>query len=399
MIERQPIVKNRQKSDACLMPWIHLHVGNEGVVKACCVANIPFGNINDDSLTKIWNSQAIRTLRNKFRRGEKDNRCVVCHQAEAADATSLRQETNEKYKHLLHRIEETEEDGTVASLPVYFDVRFSNICNFRCRTCWHGASSKWFEEAKQLGNTVGEKTLILNVKNFADFLEKIKQAGEGLEEIYFAGGEPLVTEEHYQLLDWLISKKLTKVKLRYNTNFSILTYKQRNIISYWQQFNKVEVMASIDGTKEIGEYIRKEMNWHQFEENRKQLVTVPHVDFKIAPTVSIFNIAHLPALYNYCVAQKIIGPEGIYFNLLERPHHYNIKTLPLHKKEEVSAIYKVFLGQELPTQVRKGFEECLQFMLVEDLSNKWTKFKQESKKLDSIRGENLQEIIPFLANS
>ena len=28
----------------------------------------------------------------------------------------------------------------------YFDIRFSNICNFKCRTCGSAFSSKWEQE-------------------------------------------------------------------------------------------------------------------------------------------------------------------------------------------------------------------------------------------------------------
>jgi len=61
------------------MPWIHFHVGNNGIAKACCVANIPFGNINEQSMEEIWNGMPIQHLREKFASGEKDKRCAQCY--------------------------------------------------------------------------------------------------------------------------------------------------------------------------------------------------------------------------------------------------------------------------------------------------------------------------------
>ena len=201
----------------CLMPWIHFHVGNKGVAKACCVANIPYGNINSESLEDIWKGDPITKIRTKFAAGEIDKRCAVCIHQEAVGNKSIRQETFDKFPHI--DIEKS------PSLPIYFDIRFSNVCNFRCRTCWHGASSKWFSDAKELGTAIGKKAIIKNVQDFEDFIQKTGAALLQAEEIYFAGGEPLVTEEHYLLLEWLIEQGATQMRLRYNTNFSKLQFK------------------------------------------------------------------------------------------------------------------------------------------------------------------------------
>jgi radical SAM protein with 4Fe4S-binding SPASM domain len=137
------------------MPFLHLHVGNEGYVKACCVANINFGNINKQTLPDIWNDKPIKQLRKKFEQGEVDKRCAVCYKLEEAGGKSIRQETFEKFPNFNY---------AKPSLPIYFDIRFSNVCNYRCRTCWHGASSKWFQEAKILKTNSGEKAILKTSK-------------------------------------------------------------------------------------------------------------------------------------------------------------------------------------------------------------------------------------------
>lgn len=376
----------------CLMPWIHFHVGNNGTAKACCVANIPFGNINEQSLEEIWNGEPIQKLRDKFQKGERDKRCAQCYKLEAAGGKSIRQETFEKFPNV--KIEKTS-----PRLPVYFDIRFSNVCNYRCRTCWHGASSKWFSDAKVLGNNIGEKAIIQNIHDFDLFLEKTGKALLQAEEIYFAGGEPLATEEHYLLLEWLIKHQSTEIRLRYNTNFSMLKFKNFDVLKLWENFSEVEILASIDGVGRLGEYIRKEMSWAIILENRKMIQKLPHVKFKIAPTISVFNIRHLPALYQQCVEQKMITPEDIYINILERPNHYNIKILPLRYKHLVQKEYDLFFDwmekENISHSVKSVFEECLEYMFAEDLSHYWEKFQNESILLDSLRNEKLADLLSF----
>ena len=81
----------------CLMPWLHFHVSNNGTAKVCCVANIPFGNVNTDSFEEIWNGKSINKLREKFAQNQPDNRCANCINREASGAKSYRQEVIEKF--------------------------------------------------------------------------------------------------------------------------------------------------------------------------------------------------------------------------------------------------------------------------------------------------------------
>jgi organic radical activating enzyme len=371
------------------MPWIHYHVGNAGRVKACCLANIPLGDCNTQSFQEIWNGDAINELRAKFARGEKDARCGVCQRLEAAGGRSVRQETHEKFG--------ADFSNAKIALPVYFDIRFSNACNFACRTCWHGASSGWFPEAKQMKRNLGEKALLQNVSNFDAF---IAQTGEALlqaKEIYFAGGEPLVTKEHYQLLDWLVKNKATQMRLRYNTNFSQLKLGNQNVLDSWKHFPEVEILASIDAQGKLGEYIRKGLNWEQFCANRALLSQHKHIRFIIAPTISVFSILNLPTLYQTCLKKQMIEPDALYINLLDRPLHYNCKALPAAYKQKVVSRYREFYvwakENSIPQTVMTQFKECESYMMSEDASKQWKNFQKETALFDKMRGESVNEVL------
>ena len=363
------------------MPWLHLHVGNGGYVKACCVANITYGNINNQALEEIWNDTPINTLRNKFEKGDPDPRCQTCISIDRAGGKSIRQETFEHFPDF---------KITKKNLPKYFDIRFSNVCNFRCRTCWHGASSKWFDEAKQLKRNIEEKAIIKNIKDFNAFISTSKEALLQAEEIYFAGGEPLVTEEHYLLLDFLIKNKLSHIRLRYNTNFSKLKFKDWNVLALWKQFDHIEVLASIEATHDLGAYIRKEFSWDEFVQNRNTLKKdCPDVIFKVAPTISVLNIKHLPELYQTCINLNLIEADDLYINLVERPLFYNIKALPQEAKNDITSSFNSLISpQQLPESISAQFQECIDFMNDEDLSKHWPKFIKETELIDELRGEN-----------
>lgn len=367
----------------CLMPFIHLHVGNHGKALACCVANIPYGNINEQSLEEIWNGDAIQNLRAKFKKGETDNRCKVCHKIEASGGTSIRLETMERYADLNLQVE--------TKHPIYYDIRFSNVCNFRCRTCWHGASSKWFKEAQVLNNNLTAQALIKNVKDFDAFMLQLQPALADAKEFYFAGGEPLVTEEHYLLLQYMIDKGLTNVKLRYNTNFSQLNFKGYNVLEFWKHFEHVEILASIDAKEALGEYIRKDLVWNQILTNRNKIRGLSNVKFKIAPTVSVLNVNSIPSLYEYCKSIDLISDSDLYINILERPSYYNIQIIPSSKKEMLAKKYLAAITSETPLMVKKSFQEIIDYLFKEDQSALWPLFLQKTKELDEMRDESYKD--------
>tara|TARA_R110002050_G_scaffold141251_2_gene266347 strand:- start:51277 stop:52377 length:1101 start_codon:yes stop_codon:yes gene_type:complete len=364
------------------MPWIHFHVGDDGIAKACCVANIPFGDVNTDSFEEIWNGTKINQLRSQFKKGILDKRCAHCYKLEVSGGKSIRQETFEKYP-------KVNIDNLPIANPIYFDIRFSNVCNLKCRTCWHGASSSWFEDAKALGTNKGEKAVIKNVHDFHTFIHKLGPSLLNAKEIYLAGGEPLVTEEHYLLLNWLISHKATKMKLRYNTNFTKLNYKNTSVLALWKHFESVEILASIDATKDLGNYIRSGMEWKKIVENHSKIKNLPNIHFQFSPTISVLNVNELPTLINEGMTLNMITEEDIYINILERPIHYNIQIFSPQEKLAISRNLLRFLNNTNSTKLQSQIHEILTYMNAIDQSKHWSKFEQQNKRLDLLRSEKM----------
>lgn len=341
-----------ESSAFCLMPWIHLHISTRGLAQACCISPITFGDINKQSVSELWNSPQIKDFRLKLLRGEKDRRCNGCYQREASGNSSIRTETLEKFKHHIPQILKTTPDGLSVLKPRYLDIRFSNICNFRCITCWHGASSKWFDEAKEKGTNVADQAIIKAIDNEDNFFKQLDTLTPELEEVYFAGGEPLVMEQHYRLLDNLLNQNKTSIHLRYNTNISLLLFKNKNVIDYWNKFDRVTVSASIDAAGEEGEKIRRDSDWSVTKKNlQKVKQSCPHVSLEIAPTVSSLNILHLHDLHRELVNNNIINIDAFYFNILHRPKEYNIKTIQnKNKPQEVIEEYITWLQNNNASQ-------------------------------------------------
>jgi hypothetical protein len=83
-------------------------------------------------------------------------------------------------------------------------------------------------------------------------------------------------EMHWWALEEMINNGSAKdCYLRYNSNLSRVTYKGKNLYDYLPQFKDWLMCASIDGTGEIVEFIRKGIKWEQWLANFKQGLTIP----------------------------------------------------------------------------------------------------------------------------
>ncbi|WP_109830323.1 twitch domain-containing radical SAM protein [Reichenbachiella versicolor] len=342
----------------CLMPWLHLHVSTRGLCQACCIAPITFGDINKQTIGEIWNGVKINEFRSNLLSGKKDKRCRGCYDLEDSGVKSIRQETLEKYGYKINDIIQDD----IVSKPVYLDIRFSNVCNFRCVTCWHGASSKWFEEAKATGTNVAKTAIIKAINKEDEFFQQLESIVSGVEEFYFAGGEPLVMDQHYRVLELLLKKEKKGVHLRYNTNLSLLDFKGKSVIEYWKQFHKVTVSASIDAAGELGEKIRRDSDWSTIKQNLKVIKSeCPHVQLEIAPTISALNVAAITSLHKQLVEEGLIDIDSIYINMLSRPDQFHIKNV--ENKTHVIDQLRQHLGwlktSEASTETIKKINEIL----------------------------------------
>jgi hypothetical protein len=90
-----------------------------------------------------------------------------------------------------------------------------------------------------------------------------------VEEVYWVGGEPLMYEQHWRYMKRIVELgDGPKLYARYNTNLSRVTYRgvdlYRDILSNIRDW---QICASLDGTNQIGEYIRTGLDFEQFCRN------------------------------------------------------------------------------------------------------------------------------------
>ena len=269
----------------CVLPWIHFHAWPDKRVLPCCVAdsNMPVASINDDeSILDMMNSDDFKKLRVAMLDDEPVETCKRCYDLELIGTWTMRQSHNKRkgLEYVNYIAENTQKDGTLDKFEMkYMDIRFSNLCNMKCRSCGPGCSSQWAQEYVENNGIEKYQTHFHNTKivvsNNDDlkFMAKLKPHLKDVTEVYFAGGEIIIQPEHYECLDYWIENGLTdQVELTYTTNFSQLKYKKDvDLISYWKKFPKLKIWASLDAHGKLAEVMRKGTDWNRIVNNIKSV--------------------------------------------------------------------------------------------------------------------------------
>ena len=385
----------------CIYPWIHLHAYPTGEAYPCCHAEMayPVGNCRQNTLEEIWRDSPMKQLRNDMLSETPNPACGRCYEQEESGFFSGRKSANKHHGHHVKRINDDKFQMT------YWDIRFSNLCNLSCRSCGHIFSSSWYQDQAQLaGGGWKEKNHVLNYagRTETDMWEQLIPHLDYVEQIYFAGGEPLMMAEHYNILDELERRGRFDVRLIYNTNFTHVKLKDRTVFDYWKKFKSVAVGASLDALGPRAEYIRKGTDWSAIERNRMQMLeTCPSVDFYISPTLSIMNALHLPKFHREWVKKGYIKPQDLNVNILQDPAHLRIDIAPTEYKRVIQADYEAHLDWLRPLdplqRATVGFESAINFMTATDNTMLIPTFWTKTQKLDQIRNENILAVIPELA--
>lgn len=401
----------------CPLLWSHLHVSAIGDVLPCCVGDWqrPLGNINNQTFDDIWNGEEIRKLRLQLTQDKKVPHCRACYSKESSGTWSLRTDSIRKYHEPSKQwVLNTQEDGTSTdSKPIYWDIRFSNICNMRCKMCGHFSSSRWFNDAKVLAEQHGEhryktqhdQAIVHGVENSTALLDRLDEYLPHVQELYFAGGEPMIMEEHYRILKRLDELGLYDIYLRYSTNFMQMHYKDMDIIKTWSKFKNVYCAASIDDEGERAENIRKDTVWSTIEKHVQRVIEeAPHVRFGIAPTLQIMNVFTICDLHKKWINRGWLTPNDMFFNILENPSFYNLKALPPHMKKDAEQKLRdhiKWLSNRFPVEhmnpIIDTINNTIGFMNSEQLDESVLHdMVKQTRLIDQLRNEDTRATFPEL---
>jgi hypothetical protein len=395
----------------CILPWIHMHAFPDGRAYPCCLGEMwqPIGDLRKNTMEEVWNDAPMRTMRTNMLNDKPCKECTKCYELEDNSFFSMRNSFSKDFGHLIELSDATNDDGSLDDFTLrYYDVRFSNLCNFRCRSCGPIFSSNWYNDHIKL---YGKKPEVLGKEMSSveyagrhkyDMWEQMQEHIPNLEQIYFAGGEPLIMEEHYMILKELVAQKLFHVRLIYNTNFSEMVYKGQDVFELWKLFDSVSIGASLDDNYARGEYMRKGQDWAQTEANRRRMIEVcPNVDFYVSSTVSLYNVLHVTDFHRDWAEKGLIRPQDWNINLCQSPDRIRADVLPdVYKQQAIKKIeehIKWLEPQDKISRATGGYKGIINFLNQADNSQFLAEFFKANDEVDVVRNETFEEVFPEYA--
>ena len=281
----------------CMAPWVHTYLSPQTERRMCCASREPAqaftqyidsapgtGSYTPVTLAEHWNSEHMRSVRRRMLAGETLDECAVCNDR-LLNTEVYRSYFNQLFGHRrAAATAATLPDGTYPVLPVSWDYRFSNLCNFKCRMCGDMLSSAWESEQRTHGmsdldnpkNSWMQPLVREQITKFQDTIieQEFAQAvlEHRVEEVYWVGGEPLMYEQHWRYMKQIVDQgDGDRVYARYNTNLSRVDYRginlYRDVLLHLRDW---QICASLDGTGATGEYIRTGLDYAQWLANFKQ---------------------------------------------------------------------------------------------------------------------------------
>jgi len=427
----------------CPIPWIFQAVRSNGDIRVCCQANVTKNrgvvrkedgtayNAGIDDLSEARNAQLMKDIRKNMLSSKWSEECGRCMKEEENGLTSRRQYERVQWKYsIIDALKNTKPDGSIdvnKSPTRYYDLRFGNFCNLKCRMCGPSDSNAWFEDWIKLtgktsfNDTSGEVTIEeVNGKlcavdfdwpNSEMFWTQLERNIQYMEHVYFAGGEPMLIERHYEFLQKCIDSGYAEnIMLEYNTNGTTLPPR---VVNLWKKFKEVRLGMSVDGMGAVLEYQRYPVKWNKVLKNLNTIDKLPNnIKAWIAFTVTAYNVEHMIDFMKWKIQESgwtkinnsAIKP-FVTYHVAHNPPHLNIRVLPDRYKNRITQQFDNFIQWCEDENLDKKYIIAAQgikngvcsYMNNESYYNThWKEFIEYSFSLDKIRGEKLIDTVPAL---
>ena len=401
----------------CMAPWTHTYLSPQTERRMCCASREPAqsfkqyidtGNQAKEykplSLKEHWNSDHMRSVRLRMMAGEELSECEVC------DHKLLNTDVYRSYWNQLFRdkideaFDSTDETGATTMPTISFDYRFNNLCNFKCRMCGDMLSSSWEAESRKhktwseesqpwMASPLREQIIkFQDTQVVQEFVEAVET--KTIKEIYWCGGEPLMWDMHWNAMKRIIELGFAKeVYVRYNTNLSRTSFKGTKLFDLLPEFQDWQICSSLDGTGEVGEYIRDGLNYEQWLDNFKEGLAVAKTsrEMRLDYTITMPGLLEIKNMFDL---SRELDTEILTKVMFTFSNDEILSPLAL-PKELLNIIIDEALAymEPLATRKQRALIDVLKNLKNRETFTATKKGKERQERIDKIRGQDIKKIL------
>jgi len=363
----------------CLAKWtqttIHLQLGRTHSCHHPDTHVIPLSELKRNP-SALHNTNFKKEKRREMLEGKRPSECDYCWNVEdnSNEYSDRIFKSSEPWSAPFHD-EIVNANWRENYFPKYVEVAFSNACNFKCSYCGPSFSSQWVQEIERFG---GYPT----TDNFNDIQWMVDQGRmpfkhseenpyveafwkwwpelyHNLHTFRITGGEPLLSKDTWEVLDFIINtdKPNTNLNLSINSNLGV----PDNLIDkFIDKINRIcdasrvkefVIFTSVDGWGKQAEYGRHGLVFNQFWDNLNKILTkCPKVTIGI---MSTYNALSVPSYHK--LIRGVYGlkreygstdrawttPVSLDASFLRHPLHQTVQVLPYDFSNQIKSHSKL----------------------------------------------------------
>jgi organic radical activating enzyme len=245
---------------------------------ASCHHN-PFHDVGN-TVETFYNTPVKREQQKRMLAGERPDACGYCWRLEDQGSVSDRRIKSLNYPHHLDAGNYLRPDYPFR--PQVLELAFQKTCNLGCSYCNADFSTQWVNDIRNNGvykNIVTDQRLHYQrpITDYQDqpvdteiFWQWLRGIATGLDIIRVTGGEPMLHEETFQLLD-LVRELNPRIKIAINSNLCQKPTVLERFKEKIKGLKKVSIYTSNESAGQVAELLRHGMDYNQWRANLASL--------------------------------------------------------------------------------------------------------------------------------
>ena len=348
-------IANEISPTFCLAKWHHTTIYLQSGQTHSCYHPRPHDIPLDLADPGVLHNTPQKTLeRQQMLDGKKPSGCQYCWNIEAleGDHISDRHERNASI-YTEERLRAIKANPLAPVNPEYIEISFGNECNFKCGYCHPKHSSAYYKEIKDHG----PYTMVKNHRNDIDYLTIYEEetnpyveawwrwwpeVSKTLNILRITGGEPLLQQSTWKLLDDLAVNPKPNLEININSNLGVKPVLMERLVVKVNALLKegkikhFKLFTSIDTWGAPAEYLRTGLDLAVWEKNLDTYLTKTKQPITFMCTFNILTVTNFSSLlfkilewrrkYNSWFSRK----QRIRFDTpyLKEPLQYDMNLLP-----------------------------------------------------------------------
>lgn len=346
--------------------------------------------------SNLHNTPIKKKCREQMLEGERPPECFYCWDVEDSKENSISDRVFKTGSFDLESVRKIKDFDPQENInPEILEIAFSRNCNLACAYCCPLFSTSWDKyDSSYTSPYADNQSPYLKIfwRWFPTLIKDLKL-------LRVTGGEPLLSKDFWELLDWVI---INKPELNFSVNSNLCASDDLidKLIEKGKQVKKFEVFTSCEAIGEQAEYLRDGMHFDKFWLNCEIVITQTNLHhFCFMVTVSALSVFTLIDFMNAVEKLKVkfgLDHPNIFINILHHPPLMSVDILPKDVRYEQRDLLLSWYEERRDSPLYRIYElESLKGLIDylgkghEATSIMQSKFKTFFDKYDKDRNKNL----------